>query len=122
MIIEPNVPSVVPAKVKFSVDLRHLDAEEFGRLGSQIEPLAQVNCGPCDVRVQELLHDPPLAFPETMRALLSTVTARLGYSAMPIASGAGHDARYLHYFCPAGMIFIPCENGVSHHPAEGIVP
>ncbi|MGA7324624.1 MAG: M20/M25/M40 family metallo-hydrolase, partial [Rhodomicrobium sp.] len=36
--------------------------------------------------------------------------------------GAGHDARYLHYFCPTGMIFIPCKEGISHHPSESIEP
>jgi N-carbamoyl-L-amino-acid hydrolase len=122
MIVEPNAPSVVPAKVEFSIDLRHPEAAELRRLGGQIEPLAQANCGRCEVRVQELLHDPPLTFPESLRGLLWSVTAKLGYSAMPIASGAGHDARYLHYFCPAGMIFIPCKNGISHRPAESIAP
>jgi N-carbamoyl-L-amino-acid hydrolase len=33
-------------------------------------------------------------------------------------SGAGHDSRYLHYWCPTGMIFIPCKDGISHNEAE----
>ena len=37
---------------------------------------------------------------------------------MTIASGAGHDARYLHYFCPADMVFVPCSAGISHNEAE----
>jgi beta-ureidopropionase / N-carbamoyl-L-amino-acid hydrolase len=122
MIVEPNAPSVVPAKAEFSIDLRHPEAEELCRLGDLIEPLAQANRGPCDVGVRQLLHDPPLTFPVEIRDMLSAVAAKMGYSAMPIASGAGHDARYLHYFCPTGMIFAPCEAGISHHPAESIAP
>jgi N-carbamoyl-L-amino-acid hydrolase len=26
------------------------------------------------------------------------------------------------YVCPTGMIFVPCERGVSHNPAEAITP
>jgi N-carbamoyl-L-amino-acid hydrolase len=40
---------------------------------------------------------------------------------MDIPSGAGHDARYLHYLCPTGMIFIPCKGGISHNAAESIL-
>ena len=32
------------------------------------------------------------------------------------------NARYLHYVCPTGMIFIPCKNGISHNEAESIEP
>jgi beta-ureidopropionase / N-carbamoyl-L-amino-acid hydrolase len=122
MVVEPNAPSVVPAKAEFSIDLRHPDTEELCRLGDQIESLAQANRGPCDVRVRQLLHDPPLTFPGEIQDMLSAAAARRGYSSMPISSGAGHDARYLHYFCPSGMIFVPCKAGISHHPAESIAP
>jgi beta-ureidopropionase / N-carbamoyl-L-amino-acid hydrolase len=40
---------------------------------------------------------------------------------MDIPSGAGHDARYLHYLCPTGMIFIPCKGGISHNEAESVL-
>ena len=41
---------------------------------------------------------------------------------MDIFSGAGHDARQLHYLCPTGMIFVPCERGISHNEAENAKP
>ena len=37
---------------------------------------------------------------------------------MDIYSAAGHDARHLHGFCPTGMIFVPCKDGISHSPVE----
>jgi beta-ureidopropionase / N-carbamoyl-L-amino-acid hydrolase len=37
---------------------------------------------------------------------------------MRILSGAGHDAMHLATICPTGMIFVPCENGVSHSEIE----
>jgi N-carbamoyl-L-amino-acid hydrolase len=42
----------------------------------------------------------------------------MGYSAMEIVSGAGHDAVYVSRTAPTGMIFIPCKDGVSHNEIE----
>ncbi|KAF7595309.1 hypothetical protein BBP40_006558 [Aspergillus hancockii] len=37
---------------------------------------------------------------------------------MDITSGAGHDSVYTSRHCPTTLIFVPCRNGVSHHPEE----
>mgnify|MGYP005660635935 CR=1 FL=1 len=39
---------------------------------------------------------------------------------MQINSGAGHDSKHINKIAPSGMIFIPCKNGVSHHPDEDV--
>ena len=78
--------------------------------------------GRCAVAVTALLHDPPLEFPAAIRRRLTTIANDLAIPHMEIASGAGHDARYLHYFCPTGMIFIPCKDGISHNEAESVLP
>jgi N-carbamoyl-L-amino-acid hydrolase len=46
----------------------------------------------------------------------------LGYSHMPAVSGAGHDAVYMARLAPAGMIFIPCKDGISHNEIEDAKP
>jgi len=52
--------------------------------------------------------------------VISNAAARLGLTRMSIVSGAGHDACYLSRVAPTGMIFIPCERGISHNEAESI--
>ena len=46
----------------------------------------------------------------------------LGLSNMDIVSGAGHDAIFLAELGPAGMIFVPCEGGISHNEIENADP
>ena len=118
--VSPNAPSVVAARVTFSIDLRHPDATTLIRLGDRVAPLCQEHRLRCEVNVRELLHDPPLEFPRRIRDKLTQISNALGISNMEIASGAGHDARYLHYICPTAMIFIPCKAGISHNEAECI--
>ena len=35
-----------------------------------------------------------------------------------IVSGATNDAKYMTGHCPSGMIFVPCERGISHNETE----
>jgi N-carbamoyl-L-amino-acid hydrolase len=118
--VSPNAPSVVPARVVFSIDLRHPDSRTLTRLGNLVAPLCQEHRLRCEVNTRELLHDPPLEFPKQIRDKLTKISNALGISNIEIASGAGHDARYLHYICPTAMIFIPCKAGISHNEAESI--
>ena len=37
---------------------------------------------------------------------------------MDIYSGAGHDACKIAAVAPTGMIFVPCEGGISHNELE----
>ncbi|KAJ5679297.1 hypothetical protein N7462_007541 [Penicillium macrosclerotiorum] len=41
---------------------------------------------------------------------------------MYMTSGAGHDTVYTSKHCPSAMIFVPCRDGVSHHPTEYCSP
>ena len=41
---------------------------------------------------------------------------------MDIVSGAGHDAVYMAKVAPTGMIFVPCEDGISHNEIENATP
>jgi N-carbamoyl-L-amino-acid hydrolase len=119
--LTPNAPSVVPGRAVFSIDLRHPNAERLQSLGDKIPMICERARGACEVRVTPLLHDPPLEFSDALRQMIARIATRLQISWMEIASGAGHDARYLHYLCPTGMIFIPCKNGLSHNEAESIL-
>jgi N-carbamoyl-L-amino-acid hydrolase len=120
--VTPNVPSVVPGKVHFSIDLRHDNAQVIEKLGNMIPSVCEAARGRCKAVVTELLYDAPLEFPEEMRSRIARAAERLGISHMRLQSPAGHDARYLHYFCPTGMIFIPCKDGISHNERESIIP
>ena len=53
-----------------------------------------------------------------------TLTDRSGISVGDerIGSGAGHDACHVALRAPTGMIFVPCQDGLSHNEAESIEP
>jgi N-carbamoyl-L-amino-acid hydrolase len=120
--ISPNAPSVVPSRAFFSIDLRHPNQSKLNKLGDMIAELCEKSRGPCKAEVAEIATAESLEFPEPIRTLLLDVAATLRIDHMPIYSAAGHDARQLHYVCPTGMIFIPCEKGISHNEREACKP
>jgi N-carbamoyl-L-amino-acid hydrolase len=116
--VKPNAPSVVPAQVSFSIDLRHPDSAVLQRLGDEVANVCGAHAGRCSVQVRELSTAMSLEFPSGIRDLIRGAAQSQSISHMDILSSAGHDARYLHAVCPSGMIFVPCKNGISHNEAE----
>jgi N-carbamoyl-L-amino-acid hydrolase len=118
----PGSPNTVPGHVHFTIDFRHPDAGVLARLGSGIEAVAKAAVGPCSVTVQRITDVAPTVFDKRIVDLVREKATALGLSNMDMPSGAGHDAMHVAPFCPAGMIFVPCERGISHNEAEAATP
>ena len=118
----PNVPGVIASRVLFSVDLRHPSTQTLKLLGDEIGTICRANAHGCGVVVNEIANAESVHFPDHIVSMVRRAATRCGLSHMDIFSGAGHDARQLAYVCPTGMIFVPCERGISHNEAENAKP
>lgn len=122
MLVTPNSTNSVASHVLFSVDLRHPDLAHVDRLANAVEPLAVKAAAPCTVKLTPTLHDDPCVFDPQVVEAIERAAGELDLAAMHLASGASHDAMYMARVCPTGMIFVPCEKGVSHNEAENAKP
>ena len=122
MLVTPNSPNSIASHVLFSVDLRHPDPATVRRLGDAVEPLARSAAKSCTVKVTPTLHDDPCVFDPAIVDAIEGAARALDLPHMRLPSGASHDANYLARVCPAGMIFVPCEKGISHNEAENARP
>ncbi len=120
----PNSRNVVPGEVRFSVEFRHPDGDEVGRLAAQFPREAGFIARDCGIvlELQELFRIPAQPFDPACIDLVRQAAARLGLSAREIISGAAHDAVYVARHVPTAMIFTPCKDGLSHNEAESIEP
>jgi len=116
--VRPGGISVVPGQVLFTVDMRHPSSDLLTQQGNRVGEICRAHKGPCEVTVEEFITSTTLEFPEDIRRRLSAAAAARGYPHQPIFSRASHDARHIARLCPAGMIFIPCKDGISHNEAE----
>ena len=120
--VAPNSPNTVASRVLFTVDLRHPDGKTLDRLGDAVQPACEGAARCCRVRVRETFRRRPCIFDTRVRDTIAESARRLGLSAIRMPSGAFHDAQFLNDVCPSGMIFVPCEKGISHNPAENAKP
>jgi beta-ureidopropionase / N-carbamoyl-L-amino-acid hydrolase len=122
VLVEPNSPNSVPSHVLFSVDVRHPDAATIARLGDAVEPTVQKAAKRCSVKVTPTLRDDPCAFDPAVVDCVERAAQALDLPHRRMPSGASHDAMYMARVCPTGMIFVPCEGGISHNEAESARP
>ena len=118
----PGSPATVPSRVLFTIDFRHPDPAVIARIRPEIEPVCRANARGCAVSVRPTIDNAPLAFDPAVIDMVERYAASLGHSVMRMPSGAGHDAGHINHLCPTGMIFVPCERGLSHNEAENATP
>jgi len=122
MIVWPNSPNTIPARVTFTVDLRSGDEALLERNAQVLQSLTAVMASPCEATVRETFHSHPVPFAKEIQARITHAAGELGLAAMPMPSGAFHDALFLSRHCRTGMIFVPCAQGLSHNEAEYAEP
>lgn len=119
---EPGAVNVIPGAVTLTLDIRSpnddlretlLNAllDEAVRIG-QARGVAfnhdifySIAATPCDTRLRNVLA--------------GAVEAVQGRTLL-LPSGAGHDAIAIAERWPSAMLFVRCDRGISHHPAESV--
>jgi allantoate deiminase len=118
----PGAMNVIPGKVKLSLDVRApTDAQRHSAIGAiraeftaiaqrrnvdlAIAPLWEAKTAPCAPALQE--------------QIAAAIDAE-GIRVHHLPSGAGHDGMALIDIAPIGMLFVRCEGGISHNPAEAV--
>ena len=122
LVVEPNSSNSVAARVVFTIDFRHPDAAELARRGDAIAPTIQAAVQTCDAHVEEIFSAGPCAFSPLVIDAVERAATALAVPAMRLPSGAFHDAQFVAGVAPAGMIFVPSRDGISHNPAEYTAP
>ena len=120
----PNSRNVIPGTVKFSIDLRNVDSERLDAMDADIRAFCAQTAKDTGlgVAVEQVSYFPPCPFEKGCVAAVAHGAEKFGYSAMEAVSGAGHDAVYMARLAPAGMIFVPCKDGISHNEIESARP
>jgi allantoate deiminase len=120
----PGATNVIPGRVGFSLEFRSstnsrrkaaldqtkADARHIGvrrQLEFAFEPFHETDTIVCPADLQDVIAE---------------AIGGLGYPAVRLPSGAGHDGIAMSRLCPVGMIFVRCRGGVSHNPAEYASP
>ena len=118
--VKPDTFNVVPAEASLRIEFRHPDTTMLTEMEARLIRLTQ-DCAKSyrlSVGVDRVLRreaeqmSPDLVHHFEQACRLEKV------SYMTIASYSGHNAQIMNQMVPAGMIFLPSVDGISHNPKE----
>lgn len=124
-IASPNGSQVtVASQVELTLDLRHEDLAQLDALSARVLGEIEAQCRALGVgfSYEKTADSSPVPFDPTVIAAIEAARVRNGYPGRRMVSGAGHDACNMARVLPAGMIFVPSANGISHNEAEYTSP
>jgi N-carbamoyl-L-amino-acid hydrolase len=119
--LDPGAPSIIPGGATMLFQFRDDELGQLQRFEKTLQELVdELNrMGPCRCEITVVDRALPKAMSPQFQEVLEAAAAKHApgkYVRMP--SGAGHDAQILALRMPAGMMFIPSVDGISHHYSE----
>jgi len=119
LVVRPGAANVIPGEVQLTLDVRSPDdarrrarcealldlASDIGRrrnVAVAATPVSERPAVACSPRVVGLLKE------------------AVGGDPLELPSGAGHDGVYMSELTDFGMLFVRCQGGISHNPAESV--
>ena len=122
--IAPGAVNVIPGLARLSLDLRHArdDVREpaLASLLKQAQAIARHRGVRFAIEQQE--HHAAVPSDPALTARLSEAVRAAGHPVHRLISGAGHDAAVMAKITPMAMLFVRSPGGISHHPAEAVLP
>lgn len=116
----PGAENVIPAAAIVHLDFRDVTIEGVDRLEEEIIYEARACAARHDLEVEyhRGSSSVPVHLDEDLTRTIEAAAGRLGLSTRRLPSGGGHDAQVMAKLAPAGMIFVPSRDGLSHSPKE----
>jgi N-carbamoyl-L-amino-acid hydrolase len=116
----PNSRNIIPDKVHFTVDIRSWDdtlaLSAWEDVQADFKEIAEKRG--CPIRIEETWRVEHSPFDEKLVQTVLDIAEELGFPALHMVSGAGHDASYMNQIAPTAMIFVPSIGGRSHVEVE----
>jgi allantoate deiminase len=119
---EPGASNVIPGRAVLSLDLRHGDdaTREAARERLRERAAAIGAARGVEVHWSVVQETSAVVCAPGLTDLMAEAVAGAGHRVERLPSGAGHDAAVMAAIAPVAMLFVRCEGGISHNPAEAV--
>lgn len=120
----PGAANVIPREARLTLDIRHqsdaVRSDALHALTARAQEIATRRN--LSLNIGTLIDQPSVAMDRFLTAQIESAIRSAGCTPHRMASGAGHDAMILAERVPSAMIFLRTPGGVSHDPAESVLP
>jgi allantoate deiminase len=114
--------NVIAAEAEISIDLRASSQTVRDAAMTEIGKTLEKIAGERNVELTlSILQDlPGCQFDGKLMQLMDGAVQSIGIRPYRLVSGAGHDAMSIAGLAPVAMLFVRCDQGVSHNAAENV--
>ncbi|MGE3192114.1 MAG: Zn-dependent hydrolase [Microbacteriaceae bacterium] len=116
----PRTVAAVPGRADLVIDVRSADLDALQEAAREITGDAQTIARARGVAIEQgsVWGVDPTDTDPTLSALLERACEAQDQPHLRMVSGAGHDSMILGKRFPAGLLFVPSRDGISHSPEE----
>lgn len=118
-----NIPhaasNVIPGEVVLTLDIRSADEKILQLAQQELENIFTARRLTFEWEI--IQQTAPVNCDAKLSALLERSVKESGYETIHLVSGAGHDAVPVSAVSPVCMLFVKCDQGISHHPQENVL-
>jgi hydantoinase/carbamoylase family amidase len=122
--VDPGLINAIASRLRFSLDIRGPEEEAYHRVAAEVAAFAEQAASERGMRA--VIHErqtlPATRLDDRIVEALEQGAAGTGEPYMRMHSGAAHDTMCVAERVPSAMVFVPCRDGISHHPAEEADP
>ena len=122
--LHPGAVNAIPCRVRLTLEIRSPQDDARRGFEARTQSLAH-DIGDrhrVGVEIRETYVQPAVACDPALRAVLTDAIREVGADPLDLPSGATHDASAMADLCAVGMLFVRCQDGVSHRPEEFAAP
>jgi len=122
--VDPGLINAIASSVRFSLDIRGPVAEAYGGVVDAISTFVVAAAKRRNMTAEVVLRQQLAVTPLDAAIVdaLDEAARSTGESHMRMHSGAAHDTMCVADRVPSAMVFVPCVEGISHHPDEDADP
>ena len=122
--VDPGIINAIAARLRFSLDIRGPVDDAYRGVARDIAAFAEQAAAKRGMTAEyaERQTLPATPMDERIVAALETAAQATGEPYVRMHSGAAHDTMCVADRVPTAMVFVPCVDGISHHPAEDADP
>jgi allantoate deiminase len=121
---KPGATNVIAGEARVSLDVRHRSDDARKRATEILMRQAHEIAGRrgLSLRRSEFLNQKAVDMDPFLVQQIEEAVGKTGRKPHRMVSGAGHDAMILAEKIPAALIFLRSPGGISHDPAESVLP
>jgi allantoate deiminase len=122
--VDPGIINAIAARLRFSLDIRGPVDDLYRGVARDIAAFAGQAAERHGMRAEftERQSLPATPMDDRIVDALEAAAQATGEPFMRMHSGAAHDTMCVADRVPTAMVFVPCVDGISHHPAEDADP